>query len=123
MLSPVTTTILSFVVVIVEILILFDVQIVTYISYQISSYYTRKGRGNIFVLINATISFALCFSILAVYVNDIYAYEQGAHLIGRLVYQGDHGIIRHFMSIMLVIYILHTLLIVPALAVFVVVFL
>ena len=123
MLSPVTTTILSFVVVIVKILILFDVQIVTYISYQISSYYTRKGRGNIFVLINATISFALCFSILAVYVNDIYAYEQGTYLIGRLVYQGDHGIIRHFMSIMLVIYILHTLLIVPALAVFAIVFL
>ena len=73
MLSPVTTTVLSFVVVIVGILISAHVQIVTYISYQISSYYTRKGRGNLFVLINATISFALCFSILAVYVNDIYA--------------------------------------------------
>ncbi|KNB44317.1 hypothetical protein JH06_1972 [Blastocystis sp. subtype 4] len=35
----------------------------------------------------------------------------------KLVYQGDHGIIRHLMSIMLVIYILHTLLIVPALAI------
>lgn len=73
MLSPVTTTILSFVVVIVRMIYVFDVQIVTYISYHISSYYTRKGRGNLFVLINETISFALCFSILAVYVNDIYA--------------------------------------------------
>ena len=43
-------------------------------AFHISAYYTRKGRGNLFVLINATISFSLSVSILAVYVNDIYAY-------------------------------------------------
>ena len=47
---------------------------------------------------------------------------QGPDFIIRLVYQGDHGIIRHLMSIMLVIYILHTLLIVPALAVSVILY-
>ena len=46
--------------------------------------------------------------------------DQDPAFIIRLVYQGDHGIIRHLMSIMLVIYILHTLLIVPGLAVSVV---
>ena len=53
--------------------IVFTIEVVSYLAFQISSYYTRRGRGNLFVLITTAISIAISVSILAVYVNDIYA--------------------------------------------------
>lgn len=46
----------------------------SYASFRISNYYIRKGKGSNWVLLNSTFSSALCTSILATYVNDIYAY-------------------------------------------------
>ncbi|KAK8827819.1 hypothetical protein WA577_007366, partial [Blastocystis sp. JDR] len=96
MLSPIVTTILSYIVVI----------IVSYVSYRISNYYIRKGKGSAWVLVNATFSSTLCFSILSTYVNDIYA----------LVYQGDYEVIKKTMSIMLLLTLLHTFIVFPFLA-------
>ena len=74
MLSPTVTTILSFVIVIVCLFGTDNHQVITYVEYEISLYYIRKAKGSILVLTNSTLSFALCLSILVVYVNDIYAF-------------------------------------------------
>ena len=74
MLSPIVTTILSYIVVIVTPVLSCHDEIVSYVSYRISNYYIRKGKGSAWVLVNATFSSTLCFSILSTYVNDIYAF-------------------------------------------------
>lgn len=117
MLSPLTTTIISFAVVLVSVLRGLEIQIITYIEYEISSYYARKGNRYILVLVNSTFSFAVCLSILTVYVNDIYAFLLDSSIKNRLVYQGDLGVIRIMMSVMMLLYCLHTVVIVPLLAV------
>ena len=73
MLSPIVTTILSYIVVIVTAAFESHDKIVSYVSYRISNYYIRKGKGSVWILVNATFSSTLCFSILSTYVNDIYS--------------------------------------------------
>ena len=51
------------------------------------------------------------------YVNDIYAFLLDSSIKNRLVYQGDLGVIRIMMSVMMLLYCLHTVVIVPLLAV------
>ena len=113
MLSPIVTTILSYIVVIVTPVLSCHDEIVSYVSYRISNYYIRKGKGSAWVLVNATFSSTLCFSILSTYVNDIYAFA----MMNRLVYQGDYEVIKKTMSIMLLLTLLHTFIVFPFLAV------
>ena len=117
MLSPIVTTILSYIVVIVTAAFESHDKIVSYVSYRISNYYIRKGKGSVWILVNATFSSTLCFSILSTYVNDIYAWFLPKWFMNRLVYQGDYEIIKKTMSIMLLLTLLHTFIVFPILAV------
>ena len=116
MLSPTTTTILSFVVVIVNVLSFSPSRL-----YPICrSKFLRITHGEDAVI--SSCSSQQPFPLPLVFPSSPYMWmtftRNGCSLFtDRLVYQGDHAIIRHLMSMLIVVYAAHTLLIMPFLAV------